>query len=171
LQPRRSMMDSVDPCSCRRDQSFVGGLMTRTVFTTGASSGNGLETARLFQERAGNMAATMRNLEQAGDWIKQKVGPRSAARYHRWREHPGGDGRQPPPVISGEFGLVPAAPLFAGDRRLHGADEASGPQVTPGDGAPVGHGMKTAGREVRIWRRGLLVPPPLSGFRLRSIGR
>jgi NAD(P)-dependent dehydrogenase (short-subunit alcohol dehydrogenase family) len=45
--------------------------MTRTVFITGASSGIGLATARLFQERGWNVAATMRNPDRAGDWIKQ----------------------------------------------------------------------------------------------------
>ena len=45
--------------------------MTQTVFITGASSGIGRSTARLFQERGWNLAATMRNPNQAGDWIKQ----------------------------------------------------------------------------------------------------
>ncbi len=45
--------------------------MTKTVFITGASSGIGRSTARLFQERGWNVAATMRNPDQAGDWIKQ----------------------------------------------------------------------------------------------------
>jgi NAD(P)-dependent dehydrogenase (short-subunit alcohol dehydrogenase family) len=45
--------------------------MTQTVFITGASSGIGLTTARLFQERGWNVAATMRNPQQMGDWIKQ----------------------------------------------------------------------------------------------------
>ncbi len=45
--------------------------MTQTVFITGASSGIGRSTARLFQERGWNVAATMRSPDQAGDWIKQ----------------------------------------------------------------------------------------------------
>jgi len=45
--------------------------MTQTVFITGASSGIGRSTARLFQERGWNVATTMRNPDQAGDWIKQ----------------------------------------------------------------------------------------------------
>ncbi len=45
--------------------------MTQTIFITGASSGIGLATARLFQERGWNVAATMRNPDRAGDWIKQ----------------------------------------------------------------------------------------------------
>jgi len=45
--------------------------MTQTVFITGASSGIGRSTARLFQERGWNVAASMRSPDQAGDWIKQ----------------------------------------------------------------------------------------------------
>ena len=45
--------------------------MTQTIFITGASSGIGRSTAQLFQERGWNVAATMRNPDQAGDWIKQ----------------------------------------------------------------------------------------------------
>ncbi len=45
--------------------------MTQTVFITGASSGIGRSTARLFQERGWNVAATMRSPDHAGDWIKQ----------------------------------------------------------------------------------------------------
>jgi len=45
--------------------------MTKTVFITGASSGIGRSTARLFQERGWNVAASMRSPDRAGDWIKQ----------------------------------------------------------------------------------------------------
>jgi NAD(P)-dependent dehydrogenase (short-subunit alcohol dehydrogenase family) len=45
--------------------------MAQTIFITGASSGIGRATAQLFQQRGWNVAATMRNPDQAGDWIKQ----------------------------------------------------------------------------------------------------
>jgi NAD(P)-dependent dehydrogenase (short-subunit alcohol dehydrogenase family) len=45
--------------------------MAQTIFITGASSGIGLATARLFQERGWNVAATMRDPGRAGDWIKK----------------------------------------------------------------------------------------------------
>lgn len=43
-----------------------------TVFITGASSGIGQATARLFQERGWNVVATMRSPEKAGAWTQQE---------------------------------------------------------------------------------------------------
>src|SRR5262245_30817095 len=59
------------PRGASEDRPRVGRWMAQTIFITGASSGIGLATARLFQERGWNVAATMRDPSRAGDWIKK----------------------------------------------------------------------------------------------------
>jgi NAD(P)-dependent dehydrogenase (short-subunit alcohol dehydrogenase family) len=44
--------------------------MPKTVFITGASSGIGRATAQYFLDRGWNVVATMRNPDQAGDWLQ-----------------------------------------------------------------------------------------------------
>ena len=45
----------------------------KTVFITGASAGIGYECAKIFMENGWNVAATMRNPENAQDALKQKI--------------------------------------------------------------------------------------------------